>query len=327
MSNHAGLAPAPESIPPRKKAVRFRQPALRVLHGEFGDPPPAWRILDERRVRIQELLPSVGRIRQGSFVLGTGILVARNVVLTARHVAEAFSTDVDGVAKIRVGWNPVVDFIGELPLAPMAAHTTAQQSQTPTPAPKPHDHSHQPHADEPCACSEIRSVIYMDQDHDLALLRVAFDDTRGPEHWRRPRPLELSTSGVLLEQDRPVYLIGFPRQDPTATDDEVRTVLGTHFGVKRVQPGYITSLTTGDKDASEFEHDASTLKGNSGSCVVDVETNQVIGVHTRGSREAEGEVSFNRAIAFSRLEPQVLATFRMAGIELSGGDIPRPQTP
>jgi glutamyl endopeptidase len=324
MSNQApALAPAAPT-----PAARLRQPALRVSKGQFGDPEnPEWEILDTHRDEIQARLPSVGRIRQGPFVLGTGILVARNVVLTNAHVARAFTTDVDDVAKIRVGWKPVIDFIGEEPLVIPAAHDShagaaAQQSPAQTPAPKPHDHVHQPHEDEPCGCCRIRSAFYIDKDHDLALLRVAFDDAKSPETWHRPRPMALNASPDLIRKEQQIYLIGFPGDDRTATREEVEAVIGTHFGVKHVQPGVILELTTGDRDQAEFVHDASTLKGNSGSCVVDVTTNQLIGLHTRGSREAAGEVSFNRAIAFSRLSPDLLDRLRKAGVEVIGADTP-----
>jgi glutamyl endopeptidase len=333
MSKHAAVAhdhiqslASVDSNPPSKELVRLRHPALRVLNGEFSDPPPEWRILDAHRDEIEARLPSVGRIRQGAFILGTGILVARNVVMTNRHVAESFSNDIDGAAKIRVGWKPVIDFIGEKPVVPTGAHAAAAAGASDHEHEHDHDHAEQPHEDEPCGCCQIKSILDVSKkpELDFALLRVSFDDSKGPEQWRRPRPLELNTTRALIDAKRPIYVIGFPRQDPTATAEEVKTVLGTYFGVKRVQPGVITRVDTGDSGVFEFEHDASTLKGNSGSCVIDLETNQVIGLHTRGSREEAGQVSFNRAIAFSRLPAEVLNVLRKAGIDVSGTDS-RPQ--
>jgi V8-like Glu-specific endopeptidase len=45
-----------------------------------------------------------------------------------------------------------------------------------------------------------------------------------------------------------------------------------------------------------LEHDSSTLGGNSGSCVVDLETHQVIGLHFRGKY-----LESNTAVVLSKL--------------------------
>ena len=50
-------------------------------------------------------------------------------------------------------------------------------------------------------------------------------------------------------------------------------------------------------------HDASTLGGNSGSCVVDLETNQVIGLHFAGLY-----MQYNEALALWRLVDDPLLT-------------------
>jgi hypothetical protein len=50
------------------------------------------------------------------------------------------------------------------------------------------------------------------------------------------------------------------------------------YDVKRLAPGYLTSE---DQNGS-FSHDCTTLGGNSGSCVIDVETGSVIGLHWGG---------------------------------------------
>ena len=57
------------------------------------------------------------------------------------------------------------------------------------------------------------------------------------------------------------------------------------YGVKRLQPGMIRGVT--DLESIEYEkicllHDCSTLGGNSGSCVVDLDTNKIIGLHFDG---------------------------------------------
>ena len=51
------------------------------------------------------------------------------------------------------------------------------------------------------------------------------------------------------------------------------------YNVKRLQPGEISGEALAD---FEIHHDCSTLGGNSGSPVVDLETHQVLGLHFGG---------------------------------------------
>jgi endonuclease G len=51
------------------------------------------------------------------------------------------------------------------------------------------------------------------------------------------------------------------------------------LGTKRLSPG---TMTGWDGEA-KFRHDASTLPGSSGSCIVDFESREVVGLHFAGS--------------------------------------------
>jgi hypothetical protein len=79
---------------------------------------------------------------------------------------------------------------------------------------------------------------------------------------------------------RQVYAVGYPAWDGRRNDPEhMQRIFTNVFNVKRLQPGeIIESLDT----QSLFTHDCSTLGGNSGSCVVDLESHQVIGLHFGG---------------------------------------------
>jgi len=48
--------------------------------------------------------------------------------------------------------------------------------------------------------------------------------------------------------------------------------------MKRFSPGVVV----GWKDSNNFKHDASTLRGSSGSCIVDFEDRRVVGLHFGG---------------------------------------------
>jgi V8-like Glu-specific endopeptidase len=54
--------------------------------------------------------------------------------------------------------------------------------------------------------------------------------------------------------------------------------------------------STGAEPDDVMFHDASTLGGNSGSCVVDLDSNQVIGLHFAGRY-----MQYNEAVALWRL--------------------------
>jgi hypothetical protein len=169
------------------------------------------------------------------------------------------------------------------------------------------------------ACFRIDSVLYVDDEIDLALLRVAFEAESGtplsepPSFWSRPKPMTLS----LVAPDaarKPVYVIGCPDHDDTATANELSIVFQDTFDVKRLQPGYLTAILMAHDDRVEIDHDCSTLRGNSGSCVVSLETHQVIGLHVRGSREGPGETAYNQAIGLWRLPAKTRLMMEAAGV-------------
>ena len=59
----------------------------------------------------------------------------------------------------------------------------------------------------------------------------------------------------------------------------MQRIFGRVYNVKRLQPGLISAWNDGD---DVFHHDCSTLGGNSGSPVFDLETHAVIGLHFGG---------------------------------------------
>ena len=59
----------------------------------------------------------------------------------------------------------------------------------------------------------------------------------------------------------------------------IRAIFDDIFQVKRLQPGQFNSMFA---EYGVFSHDCSTLGGNSGSGIVDVASNLIIGVHYKG---------------------------------------------
>jgi V8-like Glu-specific endopeptidase len=227
------------------------RPAILIKNGRFEQPPSEWEILDQYRDSIEQVIPRVGRIEVEGHPrmawVGTGFLVGPNVILTNRHVAVHF------VEKQRnLGWvftsgiHPRIDFNEEFET------TTAAQYA-------------------------IMEVIHIHNQVDMALIRVAPISSDG---LALPNPLTVHLRTPRGLRDRKVYVIGFPawdgrRNDPSA----MQRIFADIYNVKRLQPGTIRNYFLLGK---VFKHDCSTLGGNSGSCVVDLETGKIIGLHFAG---------------------------------------------
>lgn len=108
-----------------------------------------------------------------------------------------------------------------------------------------------------------------------------------------------SISGSAPETGRSaIYVVGHPYRE-FASSASVE-VFGVADGSKRCSPGYITAFDAGQP---LFEHDCSTLGGNSGSCVFSKELHRVVGLHIGGQDvQSTGVGRANVAIAFARLE-------------------------
>jgi V8-like Glu-specific endopeptidase len=233
--------------------LRFR-PALLIQGGTFADPPDEWSVLarPDVRPRIETTIRSVGRIEAinhpaGLDWIGTGFLVADDVVMTNRHVAMEFARTTDGATwgfpprmKVRI------DYVEEY-------GSTAK------------------------AEFNITGIIGVhDGDVDMALLRVS---SRGSTGAKRPKPLPLAANPK-LDKNQKLYVVGYPASDSRRNDPvEMRRIFENIFDVKRLQPGVIMKLTAAGK---LLTHDCSTLGGNSGSAVVDLDTHQVVGLHFGG---------------------------------------------
>lgn len=233
--------------------LRFR-PALLIQGGTFADPPDEWSILarPDVRPRIETTILSVGRIEAtnhpaGLDWIGTGFLVADDVVMTNRHVAMEFARTTDGATwKFPPRMKVRIDYTEEY-------GSTAK------------------------AEFNITDIIGIhDGDVDMALLRVS---SRGSAGAKRPKPLPLAANPKLAK-DRKLYVVGYPAADSRRNDPiEMRRIFENIFDVKRLQPGVIMKLAAAGK---LLTHDCSTLGGNSGSAVVDLDTHHVVGLHFGG---------------------------------------------
>jgi S1-C subfamily serine protease len=227
------------------------RPSILIEDGRFAPPPAEWSILETHRDSIERVIPSVGRIEVTGHPrlewVGTGFLVASDVIMTNRHVATEFSAKRRGEGwKFLSGMAPRIDFREE--------HESAEQAQF--------------------NCTE---VIGVHPRQDMALLRVALESDSSA---KIPQPLTVQYRSPQGVRKRKVYVIGYPAWDGRRNDPEaMRLIFGGIYDVKRLQPGTIRNhLVLG----RTFKHDASTMGGNSGSCVVDLESGKVLGLHFAG---------------------------------------------
>lgn len=247
------------------------RPALLIQDGHFSEPPPEWEILEEKRESIERNCQSVGRIellRHPSRTwAGTGFLVAEDVVMTNRHVAITFCSRKNGDWVFFRGVKPRIDYAEE-PDKPSAKEFF------------------------------LTEVIGVHRRLDLALFKVS---KRGSHQMKPPEPLTIASEVSGRVKDRYVYVLGYPYWDPFNNDPEVmHLIFDGIYGVKRLQPGKLTKLK---KSHRLFEHDCSTLGGNSGSCVIDLDTGLVVGLHFGGKYKV-----FNSAVALWLLRDDPLLT-------------------
>ncbi|MCA8953769.1 MAG: trypsin-like peptidase domain-containing protein [Planctomycetes bacterium] len=131
---------------------------------------------------------------------------------------------------------------------------------------------------------------------DLALLEVRGDDL--------PPPIPLAERDG--EVDQFVVAVGYPARDSRNDDAPMARIFGETFGVKRCAPGQVTGVS----GEMRFEHDCSTLGGNSGSAVLDLATGHAIGLHFGGT--------------YKKANHAVRASIVRRALELAGTDTANP---
>jgi len=200
---------------------------------------------------LDRVIPSVGRVELKNNPdfqwVGTGWMVAPDIIVTNRHVAREFARLGPQGFTFRLGLNRApqaarVDFLEEF------QRTASLEFQ-------------------------IESILWIanPNDPDVAFLRTK----RSVSDGELPPPLKLADSVAV---DDFVATIGYPARDPRVPDqDMVRRIFGDVYEKKRLAPGQVI-----DSKDDELEHDCSTLGGNSGSAVVSLATGDAVGLHFSG---------------------------------------------
>jgi hypothetical protein len=147
---------------------------------------------------------------------------------------------------------------------------------------------------EPIARSEpieLSTTVSVHQKHDLAVLTI---DERYDGQQRAVLAMAATPPNA---NDIQIGVIGHPSFDSNIDPFPRIFGFGDAFGVKRFSPGLIRAVAVRKWRSSSVHallHDASTLSGSSGSCVFDLATLSVCGLHFGGwpravSQEGEGD--------------------------------------
>jgi endonuclease G len=223
---------------------------------------------------VEKWIPSVGRIEFVNHRMswgGTGWVAEEKggkvIVVTNRHVAKVVAQRrADGVAVYLRSpsggrYGAKIDFLEEMGSGNSNAKT-----------------------------AELTSVRYLadDMSADVALLEISADG------FLLPNPLKLSEKE--LAKGQRVALVGYPAYDSRNNDDDQARYFQDLYEVKRFAPGKIMQAQAG---ATQLTYDCTSLGGNSGSPLIDLEGGEgrVVGLHFSGLYGVE-----NTAVSASTLQ-------------------------
>ena len=244
-----------EDEPGLEKIIRAEgRPVLLVRNGTFEVPSLArWRgPLEAARPRLERAIRAVGRLELRDHPdmdwAGTAWLVGDRLAVTNRHVAELFARSDGGRFVFRRGPH------GRLVRASVDLRRE--------------------HASDETLEVAVEDIVYLAPDRDdapdLAVVRLAASATL-------PEGIPLSSAPIV--EAREVAAIGYPARDDYEDANLQGKVFGAVYDVKRLAPGEVM----GPQDGLVFTHDCSTLGGNSGSVVVDLQTGEAVGLHFSGT--------------------------------------------
>lgn len=244
-------------LTPETIVLRTGRPVLTVKNDQpdlvFRDAESeVWRKrLENAKEQIHRAVLATGRVEvqhHPTFEwIGTGWLVREDIIVTNRHVAQEFARRQGSRFTFRQGtlgraMRASVDFLEEFGRSEERTFT-------------------------------LKDVLHIEGDAgpDIALLRVA-------PHSTQPlaEPIALSPHAPIANQQ--VATIGYPARDSRIPEqDLMEDIFGDVFDKKRLAPGQVVRTASGS-----LEHDCSTLGGNSGSVVLDLESGEAVGLHFAG---------------------------------------------
>jgi endonuclease G len=288
-----GKLPTPEQTDSMEAIILPAiRPVLDVVGGDFHTDHPLWlKLNDDSAIRasLQRTVPSIGRVELPGSTRpygGTGFVVGDGMVMTNRHVAAIFSKGLGSRnIVIRPGARAGIDFLRELdrPTGPVL---------------------------------EVKRVIMIHPYWDMALLAVDGIPST-------VCPLTLSLRDIPEDGRIEVAAVGYPafdfRNDTSVQNDLFRRA----YGVKRLQPGTYGGREMTDsfgKKVPAGTHDCTTLGGNSGSALIDLETGEVMALHFGGK---QGLTNWGVPASELARDPRVVD----AGVRFAQGEQSRTDPP
>lgn len=198
-------------------------------------------------------LQAVGRVDGDGIHLGTAFVVGPGLVMTNRHVLEELASPLPRAEKPK-RWQ-------------MVRTTTVDFS---------------PSGNDPAQKFAVKEVVFAGPQQiyrlpisfsklDMAVLRVETVNSAG---MALPKPFRLNRDAGWRGQDANLFVVGFPAPPNAIPRDErgalrhdvierLREIFGLNYRRKYFSPGLATAVA----QAWVFDHDATTLGGNSGSVV------------------------------------------------------------
>jgi endonuclease G len=206
--------------------------------------------LTKAKPLLDSAIRSVGRIDlQGARLdwVGTGWLVADNILVTNRHVAREFAARKGDGYTFQVGLN-----------GPMSADIDFLQE-----------------IDNPATLIfKLIKPLYIEEEPGPDLSFFEVEITSG--NSKLATPIKLSANVAVTAN---VATIGYPAYDSRIPEPNLmEDIFGKTYNKKRLAPGGITSV-----EEARLLHSCTTLGGNSGSAVIDLDTGEALGLHFSGS--------------------------------------------
>ena len=234
--------------------MKENRPVVFVRGNSYDDVGAPWSGLNtaDVKTRLSGLFPLIGRIELPTSTLvpyaGTGFVVGKGLIATNRHVAEEFSRGLGLTIQYR-GGDAAIDF--------------KRQVDTPE--------------DDHTAYLKVRGVEMIHPYWDMALLQVDGLPTDKMLNLAVRSPEDLIGHNVVA--------VGYPAPDPRNDVALQDKIFGGVYYVKRLHPGVVRArakVQSFENEVNAMTHDASTLGGNSGSAIIDVDSGQVVALHFAG---------------------------------------------
>ena len=287
--------------------MKENRPVVFVRGNSYDEVGNPWSSLNaaEVKTRLSDLFPLIGRIELPNSTLlpyaGTGFVVGKGLVATNRHVAQIFAQGLGLTIRYR-GGDAAIDFKREV--------------DTPE--------------DDRSDYLSVRGVEMIHPYWDMALLQV--------DGLRTDKMLRLSVLSPDQLVNRNIVAVGYPALDPRNDAALQDKIFGGVYYVKRLQPGVVRAraeVQSFENRVNAMTHDASTLGGNSGSAIIDVDSGEVVALHFAGEYlKANYAVPMFELARDSRVASKLNFDGRVAATSdfdpawrSVGAEAPRPPTP